>query len=456
MLFLGCFGAVAARAAETNLLFIVVDDLGYGDLASYDHPWIQSPNLDKLAQSGIQFTSYYAPSALCSPSRAAMLTGRHPYRTGIESWIPADSGVYLRDEEVTLAELLRGEGYATALIGKWHLNSDLGNAEEPQPNDQGFDYFYGHNAFQTPTNRNPDNLFRNRQRLPVQKGYTAELYARESIEWLQGQSKERPFFLMLSMAEPHTPIENTDATNAVYSGHTMGAIVPIPSGGPTPPKTLLEPRGPGEYFANVTSMDRGIGQVIDYLEQANLRSSTLIIFVSDNGPVTDDWIHWYEVNAYGSTGGLRGRKHFLYEGGIKVPALLSHPGVLPEGARSDLVFSGTDWLATLSSLLGFDLPMDRAIDSVDISSALLVGDAPLSRSLHWALPTPNEYDYAIRDGKLKLLLDTDQQPKALYDLEIDPLEMFNLLTEMPTEAQRLANKHRAFFEKIRQDPLRPK
>ena len=455
MLFLGCSGAVAARAAETNLLFIVVDDLGYGDLASYDHPWIQSPNLDKLAQTGIQFTSYYAPSALCSPSRAAMLTGRHPYRTGIESWIPADSGVYLRDEEVTLAELLRGEGYATALIGKWHLNSDLGNAEEPQPNDQGFDYFYGHNAFQTPTNRNPDNLFRNRQKLPVQKGYTAELYARESIEWLRGQSRERPFFLMLSMAEPHTPIENTDAMNAAYSRHTMGAIVPIPSGGPTPPKALLEPRGPGEYFANVTSMDRGIGQVIDYLEQANLRSSTLIIFVSDNGPVTDDWIHWYEVNAYGSTGGLRGRKHFLYEGGIKVPALLSQPGVLPEGARSDLVFSGTDWLATLSSLLGFDLPMDRAIDSVDISRVLL-GDAPLSRSLHWALPTPNGYDYAIRDGKFKLSLDADQQPKALYDLEIDPLEMFNLLTEMPTEAQRLANKHRAFFEKIRQDPLRPK
>ena len=152
-------GIASAKDAEpTNLLLIVVDDLGYGDLGSYGHPVIQTPHLDDLADKGIRFTQYYSASALCSPSRAAMLTGRHPYRTGIQSWIPADSGVYLRDREITLAELLKAQDYQTALIGKWHLNSDLGSETEPQPTDQGFDYFYGHNAFQTPTNKNPDNL----------------------------------------------------------------------------------------------------------------------------------------------------------------------------------------------------------------------------------------------------------------------------------------------------------
>ena len=162
-------GAVAAEPApRSNLLLIYVDDLGYGDLGSYGHPVLQTPNLDRLAEEGVRLTNYYAPSALCSPSRAALLTGRHPYRAGIQSWIPAGTGIYLRDHELTLAELLRAEGYGTALVGKWHLNSDLGSRVEPQPNDQGFDYFYGHNAFQTPTNRNPDNLYRNREKLPVQ------------------------------------------------------------------------------------------------------------------------------------------------------------------------------------------------------------------------------------------------------------------------------------------------
>ena len=177
-------GITSAKDAEpTNLLLIVVDDLGYGDLGSYGHPVIQTPHLDDLADKGIRLTQYYSASALCSPSRAAMLTGRHPYRTGIQSWIPADSGVYLRYREITLAELLKAQDYQTALIGKWHLNSNLGSENEPQPTDQGFDYFYGHNAFQTPTNKNPDNLYRNRDPLPVQDGFTADLFAEESIAW---------------------------------------------------------------------------------------------------------------------------------------------------------------------------------------------------------------------------------------------------------------------------------
>ena len=447
--------ASAEEAAPINFLLIVVDDLGYGDLGSYGHPVIQTPNLDDLADKGIRFTQYYSASALCSPSRAAMLTGRHPYRTGIQSWIPADSGVYLRDREITLAELLKAKNYQTALIGKWHLNSDLGSASEPQPTDQGFDYFYGHNAFQTPTNKNPNNLYRNRDPLPVQTGFTADLFAEESIAWLSDRDPKRPFFLMLSMAEPHTPIENPDEVNALYHEHTMGDIVPIPSGGPSPPKALLKARGPGEYYANVTYMDQGIGQVIDFIDEAELRSSTLIIFVSDNGPVTDDWIHWWEVNAYGATGGYRGRKHFLYEGGIRVPAIISQPGRLPEGQVSNAMFTGTDWLATLAGLLSFEIPSDRPIDSVDVARDWISNESARFTSVHWSLPTPNGLDHAIRAGKLKLILDQDFNPVALYDLEEDPFEMFDLRAEMPERVSELVKQHRSFMESVENDPLRP-
>ena len=198
----------AHTASQPNILLIYVDDLGYGDLASFGHPVIKTPNLDALVDDGLKLTNYYAPSALCSASRAGLLTGRHPYRTGIESWIPKDSEIYLRSEEITLAEVLKSAGYATALIGKWHLNSDLGSDDEPQPLDQGFDYFYGHNAFQIPSNRNPTNIYRGKEALPKQEGYTADLYANEAIAWLEQHDDDAPFFLFLSMAEPHTTIEN--------------------------------------------------------------------------------------------------------------------------------------------------------------------------------------------------------------------------------------------------------
>ena len=148
------FCATASAATQPNIVLIYVDDLGYGDLGSFGHPVLQTPNLDTQASEGLKLTNYYAPAALCSPSRAGLLTGRYPYRTGIKSLIPEDSGIYLRDKEVTLAEVLKDAGYATALMGKWHLNSDLGNEKEPQPTNQGFDIFYGHNT----TNRSDKRL----------------------------------------------------------------------------------------------------------------------------------------------------------------------------------------------------------------------------------------------------------------------------------------------------------
>lgn len=446
--------AQAQAATQPNILLIYVDDLGYGDLGSYGHPVIKTPNIDALANGGLRLTNYYAPSALCSPSRAGLLTGRYPYRSGIKSWIPEGSDNYLHDEEITLAEILKSVGYATAHIGKWHLNSDLGSDTEPQPTDQGFDYFYGHNAFQIPTNHNPTNIFRNRVSLGMQKGYTADLYADESIEWIKNRDQDKPFFLYLSMAEPHTTFENPAEYNQMYSDFTEGTIVPIESGGPVPPKDRLVPRGPGEYYANITYMDSQLGRVLQALDDLGLEDDTVVVFASDNGPVTSAWLQWYETNAYGSTGGFRGRKHFLYEGGIKVPAIIRYPGVTRPGSSSDELVLGTDIFTTLVKIGGGEIPQDRPIDGIDIGPMLGGGSLP-DRAVFWSLSSHGELEFAVRHGSWKLLFDRDHVPRELYDLAEDPLEFFNLLGENAAIVRQLSKFFTDMLTSIENDPLRP-
>lgn len=440
------FSSITASADQPNIIFIYVDDLGYGDLGSFGHPIIQTPHLDKLADQGMRLTNYYAPSALCSPSRVGVLTGRTPYRTGIKSWIPENTDIYLHADEVTLAEVLKSAGYATALIGKWHLNSDLGSDTEPQPTDQGFDYFYGHNAYQIPTNRNPVNIYRNRELLPEQKGYTAQLYADEAIGWMEKRQGNQPMFLFLSMAEPHTTIDNPPEYDAMYSQFTDGEIVPIPSGLDEIPKDKLVPRGPGEYYANITFMDAQVGRVLQWLDDNDLAEETVVVFASDNGPVTENWIQWHEVNAHGSTGGLRGRKHFLYEGGIKVPAIIRHPGFIEAGSASEELMIGTDWFTTLAQMGGGVIPDDRPIDGVDAADAFN-GDALPERTILWALDSRSDLEYAIREGSWKLFLDREGNPRELYDLSEDPLELFNLLSDEPDKVAGLSKQ----FKEMRAD-----
>ena len=452
---LGLLFAASARAAQPNILLIYVDDLGFGDLGSYGHPVIQTPNIDSLASEGMKFTSNYSPSGLCSPSRAGLLTGRTPYRTGIKSWIPHDSGVYLRDHEITLAEVLRDAGYATAHIGKWHLNSDLGSKTEPQPRDQGFDYYYGHNAFQIPHNHNPTNVFRNETALPMQAGYTADLYAGEAIKWLQGRDDDKPFFLYLSMAEPHTSFANPPAYNEIYADYSHGTVEPIVNGLAKPPKDKLIPRGPGEYYANITYMDAQIGRVLHWLRDNKLNDDTVIVFSSDNGAVTSAWINWWEVNAYGSTGGFRGRKHMLYEGGIRVPAIIRYPALVAAGSVSDAPVIGMDWFVTLAAMGGGDVPVDRDIDGIDIQAAF-AGKALPERTLFWSLDSVTELEFAVRRGEWKLLLDRNQQPRELYNLDDDPMEFFNLIESEPAVTKRLSKDAKRTLASIENDPLRPR
>jgi len=229
---------------------MLCDDLGYGDLACYGNSRILTPNIDRLAADGLKLTQCYSPSPLCSPARAGFLTGRTPYRTGIESWIPEESDVYLRSEEITLGTLLRDSNYDTFLAGKWHLNGKFNNPEQTQPHDHGFETWLATQNFTVPNHRNPVNFVRNGDAIDVFEGYSSNIIADEALEWLSTRKSNNPFFQFLSFHAPHSEIASPDAFNAMYADLTDGA----------PDLENVTARGPGEYYANITHLDHEIGR----------------------------------------------------------------------------------------------------------------------------------------------------------------------------------------------------
>jgi arylsulfatase A-like enzyme len=291
--------------------------------------------------------------------------------------------------------------------------------------------------------------------LGVVEGFTAEIYANESIAWLKQRKAEgEPFFLYLAPAEPHTPLENPDRFNAMYSEYSYGPIVPIPSGGAIPYEKL-NANGPGEYYANITTMDHHIGRVLKAIDELGYRDNTLVIFSSDNGPVTSDWINWWETNAYGSTGGYRGRKHGLYEGGLRVPAIIRYPGMVEPGSVSEALSIGMDLFTTILNQTSARVPNDRVLDGVDLSP--LFEGKPLSddRSFFWALPTRWDKDYVYRRGDWKLILNSQHEPVELYNLKEDKLEFFNRISEENNIVSQLMAGFSATWTSIQNDPLRP-
>jgi arylsulfatase A-like enzyme len=444
----------AAEARPPNVVLIVADDLGYGDLGSYGHHTLKTPALDRLAREGLRFTSYYAASPLCSPSRAAMLTGRTPFRTGIESWIPEGTGVQLGPREVTLASLLKRRGYETYLSGKWHLNGGLDVAAHTQPRDHGFDHSLAFHAFAIPNHRNPENFFRDGKPLGRIEGYAAQIVVDQAMTWLDGRAKEKPFFLYLAFAEPHGTIASPEFFTDLYSAFTKGSPEPFANGGAVPAN--LAARGPGEYYANVTHMDFQIGRFLEGLDRLGLRDDTIVVFTSDNGPVTEDWRHWYEVNLYGSTGGLRGRKADLYEGGIRVPAIVRWPGHVAPGTETAAPVIGYDLLPTLAALTGAAVPTDRPIDGEDVSPVLRGESFARRRPLYWEFEDDQGFHYALRDGDAKLIADRTFQKRRLYDLAHDRFEVEDRAAAQPGLVTALLERLKRLAAEVAADPLRPR
>ena len=293
---------VVARAAEVrnrpNLVVIICDDLGWGDLGCYGHPHIRTPRLNDLSKEGIRFTSFYSAAPVCSPLRVGSMTGRNPCRAGVYDWIPnvnqQDASplsrhlVHMRAEEVTLPVVLRTAGYATAMAGKWHCNAAFNDPRQPQPGDAGFDHWMATQNNAHPSHENPDNYVRNGKRVGPLKGYSCRLAAAEGIAWLDSQRERRadqPFFLYLAFHEPHEPVKSPPELVAGYSN-------------------VARNNDEAEYFANVENVDLAVGDVLDGADRLRVADNTLVLFTSDNGPES---LKRYPAGTrcYGSPGPLR-------------------------------------------------------------------------------------------------------------------------------------------------------
>jgi arylsulfatase A len=428
-----------------NILVVLCDDLGYGDVSCHGHPVIRTPNFDAFASQGIRFTDCYAASAVCSPSRAGLLTGRTPDRTGMFDWLPMQpSPIHLQREEVTWARLLREAGYRTCLAGKWHLNGVLGlDNPQPQPFEHGFDHWFATGAWATPTQRNPDNFVRNGRPCGPIEGYSSTIIVDEALRWLDATDSDTPFGLMVSFHAPHEPIASADRYVKQYAGR---------------------PHRPGEdeYFANVSELDAEFGRLLAHLEKRSLRDNTLVVFTSDNGPEVLNR-HQDAGRSYGSPGPLRGMKLSLYEGGYRVPGAIRWPGRIRPRKVSGTPVSSVDLLPTVCDTVGARLPA-RTLDGASLVP--LFDGRPLRRRvpLHWHYGNATDRAVAsLRDGDWKILgiptvraeqrggqpvtrenlprlLATDFSGFELYNLSRDPAEQHDLAAVEKRRAQELADR----------------
>ena len=464
--------AASDSGDKANVVIFYIDDLGYGDVGSYGHPIVKTPNIDALAKDGIKFTQYYAPAPLCSPSRAGLLTGRTPYRTGIRSWIPDSQNVHIGWGERTLAHMLQDEGYSTALMGKVHLNGGAHMTTHPQAKDLGFDYSFAMYAgwqknakVEKPHTDGslrhgklyPDNFIRNGVAVGETDDFAGGVVADESIEWLNSIDKADPFFLYVPFPEVHTPIASPQAYLDMYSSYITDFAKKNPDlyhwdwkGQPY--------RGQGEYYANVSYMDAQVGRIVTKLKAMGEYDNTIIMFSSDNGPVTREARKTWELNMAGETGGLRGRKDNLFEGGIRVPLIMAG-GAIKQGSVSNEPVYGLDIVPTLAEMIGFELPTDRTIDGVSFTSTFAGGEVERSKPMIWTIDMAYQDDpineYAIRVDDYKLIIDRDGNAKYLFNLEKDLYETDNLISkpEYKAKIESMTKQYQEYRQEIESDTI---
>jgi arylsulfatase A len=412
----------SSEPSQPNIVVFLADDLGWGDLGCQGHPIIQTPNLDAFAKQGVRLTQCYSGSAVCSPSRSAILTGRTPYRNGVFTWIPENKEIHLRTSEIALPKLLKGVGYVTCHSGKWHLNSHFNQPTQPQPNDHGYDWWLGTQNNAGPSHENPSNFVRNGQAVGKLEGYSAPLVASEAITWLkEKRDPSKPFLLSVWTHEPHYPIKSAAEFKAKYS--QLSDPVQI------------------EHHANVTQMDHAFGLLMRTLDELKLADNTFVIFTSDNGPEGDG----VKSPGRGSTGGLRGRKRAVYEGGIRVPGLVRWPGKIPAGETRDVPVIGSDIFVTAATIAGAKVPADRVIDGGNLLAAIEGKPVERARPLYWRCNiAPEPLKTAMRIGDWKILADEKLSQFELYNVGRDPQEKDELsasepakLTEMKAELAKL-------------------
>ena len=445
--------AEAESAARHNFVVVLADDLGYGDLACYGHPRIKTPNLDRLATEGVRFTNCYAAAANCSPARTGLMTGRTPYRVGVRNWIPMFSPMHVRQQEITVAALLRQNGYATCQVGKWHLNGRFNLPGQPQPSDHGFDHWFSTQNNALPCHHNPDNFVRNGQPVGRLEGYSAQLVVGEAVRWLKEiRDPKRPFFLYVCFHEPHEPIATAKRFADMY-----------PSDDPSL----------STHHGNVTQADEALGSLTAALDDLNLRENTLLMFTSDNGPAITSW------HPHGSPGPLREKKGHVYEGGIRVPGIIRWPGHAKPGTVCDQPISGVDLLPTLCEVAGVSVPNDRAVDGTSFLPVFEGRALERETPLYWQYNySPTAPKVAMRVGDWKILAtlsgwdlkqsvditaETQQVFKRaelasfeLYNLREDIGENTDLAEEQPQRLAAMSAQLVKLYHEVRQEsPIWP-
>jgi arylsulfatase A-like enzyme len=400
--------AVAADPPRRpNIIFILADDLGYGDVGCYGQKQIQTPNLDRLAAEGMRFTQCYAGCTVCAPSRCCLMTGLH---TG-HAWIRGNALVPLRPTDVTVARVLKDAGYATALVGKWGLG-EAGSTGVPER--QGFDYFYGYLNQVHAHNYYPDFLWRNEEKVPLvgnvldkpgvakeRAQYSPDLCTREALAFLD-RAQDKPFFLYLAYIVPHA---NNERTRAEGNG------MEVPTDAPYADKPWPQPQK--NYAAMITRMDRDIGTLLQRLRERGLDDRTLILFSSDNGPQKEGG---NDPKFFTSSGPLRGIKRDLYEGGIRVPLIARWAGQVKAGTVNDHVCAFWDFLPTAAELAGVKPP--QGLDGISFVPALLGSRQTNHEFLYWEFHERG-FHQAVRHGDWKAVRPKLGSPLELYDLKPD-------------------------------------
>lgn len=419
-------GQVAAKEKQPNIVIFLADDLGYGDLGCYGHPLIKTPNLDAFAKQGIRLTQCYSASAVCSPSRSAILTGRTPYRNGVFTWIPENREIHLRTSELALPKLLKEVGYQTCHVGKWHLNSHFNKPTQPQPNDHGYDHWLATQNNAGPSHENPTNFVRNGEPIGKVDAYSSHFVVQEAATWLkEKRDPNKPFLLAVWTHEPHYPIKSAPEYRAMYPD--------------------LADDVQREHHANVTQLDAAFGKMMKTLDELKLTDSTFVMFTSDNGPEGDG----IKSPGRGSTGGLRGRKRAVYEGGIRVPGIVRLPADFSNngkpGTTSDAPVIGSDLFVTAVKMANAKLPTDRVLDGGDLMPALHGDKVERARPLYWrCVIAPGPMKTAMRVGDWKMVANEPLTNFELYNLKDDPQEQTDLgekepqkFAEMQAELKKL-------------------
>ncbi len=443
-LFLCTCGPATPEPRPPNIVYILADDLGYGDLSCYGQQKFSTPNIDRLAASGLRFTQHYAGTTVCAPSRSALLTGLHTGHTFIRGnkEVQPEGQYPLADSVLTLAEVLQQSGYRTGAFGKWGLGYP---ASEGDPNRQGFGEFYGYNCQRLAHNYYPYHLWDNEERdsLTGNAGaatgeYAPTLIHERALAFLK-EAAAGPFFLYYPMVIPHAELAAPDSLVVAFA-ERYGPETPWPG---TDAGAGYRQGGYGSverphatFAAMVTLLDQQVGEIIEELEALGLTDNTLVIFTSDNGPHVEGGA---DPDFFDSNGPLTGYKRDLYEGGIRVPMIAAMPGTVPVG-ETDLISAFWDVLPTLAEFVGASVPED--LDGISFLPTLegRPEDQPAHDFLYWEFHERGGR-VAVRSGKWKgvryNLAENPDGPLEVYDLELDIGETTDVAAEHPQVVARL-------------------